>query len=598
MKNLDFNETRIEGGFWAFYEKLNRESVIKSVYHRYCETGRFDALKCGWREGMENRPHIFWDSDVMKWIEGASYILSKYPSDELEAVIDGMVEDIVKNQREDGYFNSYFLTVEKGREYTDRAAHELYCTGHAVEAAIAYSKATGKDKFLKSVLRSVEYIYRVFYEEGSAAFVTPGHEEIELALLKLYEYTCDEKHLKLAGFFLDKRGNNDREEKMVYDQSDRPVREIREASGHAVRALYLYTAMAEYARITGDCDMLSACERVFEDIVNTKMSITGGVGADNFEERFSYKYDLPNLGNYNETCAAIALSMFAGAMQKTRPDAKYGDVIERIYYNGFISGVSLDGERFFYSNPLEVDCKKYARSSYLTRCERAKNFDCSCCPPNILRMLATLPRYAYTLDGDTVYCNQFIDGETALTVNGMPAALKVKTDYPKSGTIKFSYSGEPVTMYVRIPDWCIEYTGEKEANGYARFELKNGDSFTLELPMEVHLMEADPRVQDNSGRVAVQRGPVVYCMEGHDNGENLRDVTLLNECGFTVKNEEGIPAPVIYAKACRRPLFPTLYRIRTDETGMTEFCARLIPYFAFANRTASDMMIWTMVQRY
>ena len=591
MKNLNFDCTIINDGFWRFYNVLNRKSVVKNVYNRFKETGRFDALRCDWREGAPNKPHIFWDSDVVKWMEGVAYLIEESPEPELEALVDEMIDNIAQNQRSDGYFNSYFLSVEPSKIFTNRDWHELYCVGHTIEAAIAYHKATGKDKLLNCVLKNVDMIYRVFVEEQGAAFVTPGHEEIELALLKLYNYLGNEKHLELARFFIDQRGNNDREEKSSQIQSNLPLREVHEAVGHSVRACYLYTAMAMLAKIDGDDKLKAACDRVFDDIVNCKMSITGGVGADHTGEKFSYKYDLPNADTYNETCAAISLAMFAGAMMEMDVNSRYGDTIERIYYNGFISGLSLDGEKFFYTNPLEIDRKKYARSTYQPICERVKVFECSCCPPNVVRMLASIPRYMYTVDGDTVYCNQFAQSETKLQIGGKDAILTQTTDYPNNGKITFKYKGEPMTLYVRIPDWCVEYEGDTE-NGFARFELSDGDSVTVDLPMKIHFIEANPYVQDNSGRYAVQRGPVVYCMEEIDNGENLRDISLLENSEKKVVCEEGIPAPVIYMGAERRPATNQLYSIKNDER--VSFTARLIPYFAF--REATDMLVWTMVR--
>ncbi len=593
MKNLSFDCTKINNGFWNFYNKLNRKSIVKNVYNRFKETGRFDALRCDWREGNPNKPHIFWDSDVVKWMEGVAYLIEESTEPELEALVDEMIDDIAKNQRDDGYFNSYFLSVEPSKIFTNRDWHELYCVGHAIEAAIAYHKATGKDKFLNCVLKNVDMIYRVFIEEQSADFVTPGHEEIELALLKLYDYIGDKKYLELARFFINQRGNNEKEERNPQIQSNLPLREVSEAVGHSVRACYLYTAMAMLAKRDNDDKLKAACNRVFEDIVNCKMSITGGIGADHSGEKFSYKYDLPNSDTYNETCAAISLAMFAGAMQETEPNSRYGDIIERIYYNGFISGVSLDGEKFFYTNPLEIDRKKYARSTYQPICERVKVFDCSCCPPNVVRMLASIPRYMYTVDGDTVYCNQFAESETKFQIGGKDAVLTQTTDYPCSGKITFKYKGEPTTLFVRIPDWCVEYEGDTE-NGFARFELSDGDNVTVDLPMEIHFVEANPYVQDNSGRYAVQRGPVVYCMEEIDNGENLRDITLLENSEKKVVCEEGIPAPVIYMGAERRPATNQLYSLKNDER--VSFTARLIPYFSFANCEATDMLVWTMVK--
>lgn len=597
MENLSFEKTRITGGFWKFYHDLNRESIVKNVYDRYLETGRFEALKCLWRDGVENKPHIFWDSDVMKWIEGVAYLTQMSPEPDLEALVDEMAENIAKNQRGDGYFNSYFLTVEPEAVFKRRDDHELYCLGHAIEAAIAYHKATGKKTLLECVLKYTDLVYRIFLKEESAGFTTPGHQEIELALLKLYDYTGDEKHLDLARYFIDQRGNNYKEKKcnnnIAYNQSDKPVREMTEAYGHAVRACYLYTAMALLSKADGDTSLKDACERIYDDIITSKLSITGGVGADHRFEDFSYKYNLPNRDTYNETCAAISLALFSHAMGAIEMKSSYGDVIERILYNGFISGVSLDGEKFFYSNPLEVDTKKYAHSTYQTWCERMKSFDCSCCPPNVVRMLGSVSRFMYSVDDDNIYCNQFATCETELWVGGERASLSQTTDYPFSGKITFKYSGKPCMLSVRIPDWCVEYEGKTD-NGYTCFYVSDGDVVTVDLPMNVHFMESDPRVQDNSGRYAVQRGPLVYCMEGVDNGENLRDITLIEKGGMRVEREEGIPAPVIYMDAERRKVGRGLYSLKNNERK--GFTARLIPYFAFANREITDMIVWTMVK--
>lgn len=593
MQNVSHEQVRLTGGFWREYQELNRKAIVKNVYDRFAETGRFAALKCNWREEMPNKPHIFWDSDVVKWMEGAAYLLLEEKDAELEALVDGMVADIAANQCADGYFNSYFIAVEPSKRFSGRRNHELYCLGHMIEAAIAYDKATGKRTLLDVVLRYTDLVYRVFIEEDSAKFVTPGHEEIELALLKLYAYLGEEKHLTLARFFLDRRGCNDRDEDIGNVQDERPLRELEEASGHAVRAGYLYTAMAMLARIDGDAEMKQACDRLFSNIVNRKMSITGGIGSDHKSERFSYAYDLPNSDTYNETCAAISLALFANAMQELSPDPVYADVIERILYNGFLSGVALDGGSFFYTNPLEIDRKKYQRSTYQPICERVKVFTCSCCPPNVVRMLPSIARFAYTQDGDTLYCNQFMQGKVSLCIGGKDATLEQITDYPNDGRITFRYRGEPMTLCVRIPDWCVEYAGRTDG-GYARFALKDGDSVCVELPMQVHFIEANPNVQDDAGRYAVQRGPLVYCLEEVDNGGNLRDVTLLEQSEIRVERLAGIPAPVLTIGAERRYESDRLYRLK-DGRRMS-FTARLIPYFAFANRGASDMLVWTMVR--
>jgi DUF1680 family protein len=440
------------------------------------------------------------------------------------------------------------------------------------------------------MLRYVDLVYKTFLEDASAAFVTPGHEEIELALLKLYDYTGDEKHLALAKFFIDQRGASNPNE---YDQSHMPVREMSEAVGHSVRACYLYTAMAMLAKRDGDAELLSACRRLFCDIVSSKMSVTGGIGSDHIDEKFSYGYNLPTRDTYNETCAAIGLMLFASAMQETEANTAYGNVVERVLYNGFLSGVSLDGEKYFYTNPLEIDRKKYGHSTHQCNSGREKMFYCSCCPPNIVRMLASTARFAYTVDGNDVYCNQFMAGEAKLSLSTGDTLITLDTDYPASGKLCFTCKGESAALHVRIPNWCTEYRGETK-KGYARFDLCDGATVTLELPMEVHLIEADPRAQDLSGRYAVQRGPIVYCLEEIDNGENLRDITLIEGGNVTCVAEDGLPAPVIYMDAERRSISSSLYKQK--DSSRIPLRARLIPYFAFANREDSDMIVWVMAR--
>ena len=593
MKNLNFSATEIKSGFWRFYSDLVRDVTVHVVRDRFTETGRIDAFSCSWHSGQPHKPHVFWDSDVAKWIEGVAYLTKVKREPELEKIVDTVADNIEKNQRSDGYFNSAFLTLTPAETFTNRGAHELYCIGHLTEAALAYNEATGKDKLLRCMLKAVDNIYDTFVVKKSAGFVTPGHEEIELALIKLYYYTKNDKHLELARFFIDMRGNNEIDDDFIRRQSHIPVRKMDEAVGHAVRACYLYTGMTMLANVTNDVELKAACDRIFSNIVNKKMSITGGIGATNKFEAFSYDYDLPNSTAYNETCAAISLALFAGELQEAEPNSIYGDIIERVYYNGFISGLSLSGDHFFYTNPLEIDQKKYVREEeYHPISERLKEFDCSCCPPNIVRMLSSSSRYMYTLDGDTIYCNQFADSVTHLTIGGKDATLTQSTDYPTSGKISFSYKGDPTILYVRIPAWCVEYEGATE-NGFARFEIRDGDTVNVDLPMNVHFIEANPNVQDNSGRYAVTRGPIVYCLEGVDNGENLRDITLLENGNIEAKVEELI-APVIYIDAQRRAKSDALYSIKNNERVAIR--ARLIPYFAFANRGKTDMLIWTMVK--
>ena len=614
MKNIHYSQTKLTGGFWQHYAELNRNVTIPAVYDRFVETGRFDAFRCDWKEGMPNQPHFYWDSDVAKWIEGVAYILHYNRDPELEKIIDETVDLILCNQEPNGYFNIYHMIIEPESKFLYRDHHELYCAGHLLEAAIAYDQATGKDAFLKAMMRYMDHIYQVFLVDRSASFSTPGHEEIELALIKLYDHTGIQKYLDLAAFFIEERGRHpdkDAEEVLpIYTQTDVPVRNIQEANGHAVRACYLYTAMAMLAKRNKDKELMDVCEKILADILTKKMTVTGGIGANIQGEAFGKAFLLSNDRNYNETCAAISLAMFAAELQEVNADSKYADVIERIFYNGMLSGLSLSGDAFFYENALEIDLRDYDYSGlYFTanntgeihrrgllsprRLERSKVFSCSCCPPNINRILASLPRYSYTQDGNIIYCNQFMAGRTELTVDGSPALLELETDYPMNGKLTYTYHGAPAVLAVRIPDWCVEYTG-KTANGFAHFPVADGDVVTIDLPMHLHFVQADPRIRSCAGKFAVTRGPLVYCLEAVDNGSGLWDLELLDNGRYSLQMEEPFPAPVIWMDAQRRIPGENIYTLRSSEREPQR--VKLIPYFCFANRGKSDMQVWTMVR--
>lgn len=398
-KEITFDKVNITGGFWKEKQDLFREKTIGAVYDRFEETGRFEALKCSWKEGMPFKPHIFWESDVTKWIEGAAYFLQKERDSSLEEKIDELVERMANYQDENGYLNVYFTVVEPEARFTRRTDHELYCAGHLIEGSIAYANATGKTKLLDIAEKYVDLIDRVFREEHSAAFDTPGHEEIELALFKLYEYTGKEKYRKLAEYFIDKRGCSSRD--ATYDfadqehmQSHQPVRMQKTAEGHSVRALYLYSAMAYQARITGEEQLKESCKTLFENITKKRMYITGGIGSTHRGESFTFDYDLPEYTAYSETCASIALALFCRRMWLLDVDGKYADCAERSIYNTALAGISLSGDKFFYENPLAADPERNAFNEsraeglreHLPILQRVKVFDCSCCPPNILRL--------------------------------------------------------------------------------------------------------------------------------------------------------------------------------------------------------------------
>ncbi len=599
-KHIDFKEFSFSGGFWKNRQEINRSATAMAVYERFYQTGRFAALACNWKEGEPNKPHEYWDSDVAKWIEGISYILSRSRDDALEKIIDDMVEQIEKNALPCGYFNSFYITLDPDSRFTNRNNHELYCLGHFIEAGIAYKRATGKDKLLCLMQRYVDYVEEVFIKEKSAKFFTPGHQEIELALFKLYKETGDEKYLKLSEHFIEERGKHEEsigspEFPDIEFQSHIPVREQKEAVGHCVRALYMYSAMADLAGELSDNELLDVCKALFEDITERKMYITGGVGSDRYGERFTHAYDLPNDVAYTETCAAIAMMYFSRRMSELEIDSRYADVIERVMYNGLLSGVSLDGKKFFYTNPLETDPRLLSRydiydeaPTYQPIQQRVEVFDCSCCPPNILRHIASIEEYFYSVSDDTIYVNQFAPGE----LNHGGIKIVSKTEYPKNGEISFSVSGDLKKLAIRVPGWCESFMIDRPysiKNGYAYIENPAGE-INVSFEMAPFFVKAHPNVTENGGRVALQRGPIVYCGEAEP-GANLKSMRIVDD-EFVERFDETIGALTLTAKLeCTKPKenakLYSPYRA-DEESAEVEF----IPYYSFANRGEREMLVW------
>lgn len=610
----DYRNVRLRSGFWKEKENLDRDVTIHAIYDRFCESGRFAAAACDWKPGDPNEPHIYWDSDIAKWIEGAAYLLQKGPSEELEQKIEALIDQIEKNQGEDGYFNIYYTVVKPEARFTDRDCHELYCAGHLMEAACAYYEATGRDRFLKLMEKYADYIAKVFMVEQSAAFATPGHEEIELALYRMYKTTGERRFLELCAFFLDLRGTRNEKDPSVsgfamYAQNHLPIREQTEAVGHAVRATYLYTAMAELALETGEDAVAEACYALFDDIVNKKMYLTGGIGSTYVGEAFTIPYDLPNDRAFTETCAAIGMVFFAHQMflldaaRHGVPSSRYADIVELELYNGALSGLSLDGECFFYENPLEIHLPDRHRqpgyfnvSERLPITQRVRLFECSCCPPNISRLLASLGNYFYGYDEENgrVYLNQFGDS----TFRRGDVFVEQKTDYPNDGRVSISAN---VPVCVRIPGWCRQMTATKEferKNGYAMFEA---GTFEVKFSMEPVLVTSLTAVHGNLGKAAVRRGPVIYCAEAVDNHGDVHSLYLDRRtvrAGIVARNET-FGLPTLTLEGWRRmdgavsDVMP-LYTILDDQIGelFSPEQIRMIPYYAFANRGESDMMVF------
>ncbi len=598
MKSISFDKINITDGFWKARQDVNRTTTINAVWNRFSDTGRIKAFEFKWKEGDECKPHIFWDSDVAKWIESAAYIIHKNPDEELEGKIEWLIDRIEENQHPDGYFNLYYTLCEPGKRFTDRTCHELYCLGHLIEAAVAYYNATGKDRFINILCKYLELVEKVFVKENSAAFITPGHEEIELALFKLYNCTGNERWLDLAMFFLDMRGTVPHDQSLYegthpkYSQSHLPVREQFEAEGHCVRACYLYSAMADAALVKRDEKLKVACEKIFDDIINKKMYITGGLGSTHKGEAFTVAYDLPNETAYAETCAAISLAFFAQRMFILTGDSKYADAIERVMYNGIISGLSLDGISFFYVNPLEINLINHTRHACVTNgdplpiTQRKEVFDCSCCPPNLTRFIASVGDYVFAENDDTIFVNQFVSGE--YEENGQK--VSIKTEYPSQGTVEIKSSFNKAVA-VRIPSWCNRFTSTvsyTQKDGYIYFDKGNSDIVIIfDITPVINI--SNPLVWENIGKCAITAGPVVYCAEGVDNGD-LRGLFIKRNSTFTMEYSDEYKTNIIKADAVRYEDNGQLYT--NGKYCKTDIELRLIPYFAFANRGESDMKVW------
>lgn len=608
MKAVTFDKVSL-GGFWKNRFEINKNATIPMVYDRFSDTGRFDAFKFEWKDGEPKQPHIFWDSDVAKWIEAVAYTIHLCPDEKLEGIVDGVVDLIEKNRDKNGYFNIYFTVCEPDNRFVNRMAHELYCAGHLTEAAIAYYKATGKDKFLRLMCDYMDHIEKVFFIEDSAEFNTPGHEEIELALVKLYDCTGNEKYLEMSSRFVETRGTSKKDEESPYyishdyDQSHKPVREQERATGHSVRATYLYCAMADLALRMKDNSLYDACRKLFLSIAEKQMYVTGGIGSTHYGERFTEDYDLPNDVAYSETCASIGLALFARRMSLIEPDSIYADVAETAIYNCALAGISLNGKAFFYVNPLEINMERnrknteyyqYKGSSFNTP-QRLEVFDCSCCPPNIARMIASIGDILYAYNDDTVFVHHYFESEAEFE----GVKITQNTEYPNNGAVKLTVKGMAgKTLAVRIPGWaenCVVSDAYKTEKGYAYIEIRDNETeINLDFAMECRLVSANPAVEADVGRVALCRGPFVYCAEKIDNGIPLNNLSINENLNAEISFNDEMQAYTVEIDGFEDASFDSLYRrYRNDSVSRR---IKLIPYFAFANRGASDMLIWLRIK--
>ena len=612
----------VEDSFWAPRIQINREQTIPHEYKQCEDTGRIDAFSLNWKPGMEPKPHYFWDSDVAKWIEAASYSLATHPDPELDALLDEVVEKVAGAQQEDGYLNIYFTVVEPEKRWANLGMwHELYCAGHLMEAAVAHFEATGKRTLLDVICRYADYIDSIFgpgKRDGC-----PGHEEIELALVKLYHATGEQRYLKLSQFFLDQRGQRPsffkREMEKLEDaranrhffgeeddfntrycQDHLPVREQSEVVGHAVRAMYLYCGMADVANETGDQGLLDACERLWDNVCRKRMYITGGIGPSRHNEGFTGDYDLPNESAYAETCAAVGLVFWNHRLLQLQGDGRFADVMERSLYNGTISGVSLDGRKFFYVNPLESGGNHH----------RQDWFGCACCPPNIARLIASIGGYIYSEAEGEAYVHLYVQGSGNLRVSGQQVVLRQETDYPWDGRIRISVSPEMPTVFglnLRIPGWSRNATltvnGEamdvKAATvlGYAQIEREwnPDDQVELVLPMPVERVDAHPAIRQDTGCVALQRGPVVYCLEQVDNPVPLHRVAVPRDAGLEPSFEKNLLGGVTVIRGEALAVDDSDWDntpYRAEPARLKPFQITAVPYYAWDHREPGEMRVW------
>ncbi len=635
-KPLDLRAVSIRDAFWGAYQERVIDHMIPYQWEAlndripgaeksYCMQNF--RIAAGLETG-EFRGFAFQDSDFSKWIEAVGYALTLRPDPKLEQLADSAIDLVVSAQQPDGYLDTYYIINGLDKRFTNlKDHHELYCFGHMTEGAIAYYQATGKDKLLAAMIRFADCIDANFGPQEGKLKGYPGHEVAEMALMRLYAVTGDEKHLKLAKFFVDQRGQSplyfeeetrkygnhfpweDSAFQYQYYQAGKPVRQQTTADGHAVRAVYLYSGMADVARETRDEELYLAAKRLWDNMVTRRMYITGGIGSSEYGESFTYDYDLPNDTIYAETCASIGLMFFARRMLEITPKSTYADVMEQALYNGIISGMSLDGTSFFYVNPLEVVPQACAEDHlrHHVKPTRQKWFGCACCPPNLARLLGSLGTYVYTANADTLYVHLYIGNRVHTTLSGKPFSLEVESAFPWHGEVTLRVlEGGNGTLALRMPGWSnsrvMTLNGEPVtpaiADGYAMLARQwvAGDTLVLRFDMPVTIMAANPRVREDAGRLAVTRGPVVYCLEEADNGPDLHLIRLHQDAAFTQVYRDdlldGVMTLTTQGEALSTPWQDDRLYQPAAKDQYTPRPLTFIPYYAWANRKVGEMLVW------
>ena len=631
LSPVPWTQVDIADRFWRPRRETNRTVTLPLEYEINEKNGVLDAYVWDWWDPAQgNPPWRIWVGDISKWIEAACYSLGTHPDAELEALVDHAVACMLQGQKEDGYL--YANPLPRAWRFANlQELHELYDMGHGMEAAVARLQATGKRDMLDAMCRYADLLGATFGRGEGKISGYDGHPEVELALVKLYRATREPRYLQLAKFFVDERGQEPlyfkREMETIerdgifqmgwynrnWDyracQAHQPLREQQEAFGHSVRALYLYSGAADVAVETGDAELLETCRRLWRSVTHRRMYVTGGVGSTPNGEAFTFDYDLPNENGYAETCANIALVFFAHRMLQVEADGEYADVMERALYNGVMSGIGLDGKSFFYANHHTVYPRPGGASDHLATARQGW-FGCACCPPNIARLISSLGGYIYSTTQDSLFVHLYIGGKASCDVGGRPVTISQRTDYPWKEKVEVTVDPEKpcdFTLALRIPGWCrgvkLRVNGkavkvkEITEKGYARItrEWAPGDRVELILPMPVERIEANPRVRMGCGKVALQRGPVVYCLEEIDNGKELADLILPRDAELTAEFRPRLlgGTVVIRGRARRRSAAGWDDRIyRAGQSKVKEVDILAVPYALWANRKPGEMLIW------
>lgn len=533
IEQIDFSHVKINDNFWSPRLSKHVSATLPVCIDQIeNQTGRIRNFENAAKGEGEHSGIFFDDSDVYKALEGMAYSLINNPDPELEKKADEWIDKFAAAQQPDGYINTFYTLTGLDKRWTNMDKHEMYCAGHMIEAGVAYYQATGKRKLLDVCIRMTDHMMSQF-GPGKRHWV-PGHEEIELALVKLYQTTQEQKYLDFAYWLLEERGHghgtmgDEGKWDPVYYQDIVPVRQLTDISGHAVRCMYLYCGMADVAALKNDTGYIAAMDRLWDDVVHRNMYITGGIGSSRDNEGFTEDYDLPNLDAYCETCASVGMVLWNQRMNQLTGDSKYIDVLERSLYNGALAGISLGGDRFFYVNPLESKGDHHRQEWY----------GCACCPSQLSRFLPSIGNYIYASSDDALWVNLYIGNTGQIRIGETDILLTQETDYPWDGSVKLTIStSQPLEKEIRlrIPDWCKTYdlsiNGKRinvpKEKGYAVIkDWKSQDVIALDMDMPVEIVAADPHVKENFDKRAIQRGPLVYCMEEIDNPEYFDQIQL------------------------------------------------------------------------